>query len=280
VTEAFQGTEPHDLSRLIDSSGRAFGAFVEREGQLQGLITNFNPTMGAFASESENLAEAVAELGPTVETAHRSFLNLNEALPPLRRFSIEFRPAVAELPATIAAAEPWLVAAGPLLTRPALGGVSSSLERATPGLAGAQAAGYGALYQLEALSRCAANVLIPAGNQVLNDQFSTGQPNYREFFYATSGISGESQGFDGNGPFLRLQAGGGDTLVQTTDPAPLPNQPNNRVLYANTFEPPIGTQPLHGPQPPKKPKIKCQDQGVPDLNGPSGQVGPPSPHGP
>ena len=42
--------------------------------------------------------------------------------------------------------------------------------------------------------------------------FSTGQPNFREFFYGVTQLAGESQGFDGNGPFVRFQAGGGPQL--------------------------------------------------------------------
>lgn len=278
VTQAFQGTEPHDLSRLINSAGSSFGAFVQDDGQLQNLITNFDTTMGAFASQSANLSRAVSELGPTVATAHQSFVNLNASLPALRRFAIDFRPAVAQIPATITAGEPWIAAAGPLLSAGALGSVSSSLERATPGLGGAQQAGYGALDQLNALSTCETHTLQPTADQVINDQFSIHQPNYREFFYATTGISGESQGFDANGPYLRIQAGGGGKLVHTTDPNPLPNIPTNKTLYANNFESPIGTQPLMGPVPPKQPNSPCSQQPVPDLNGFSGQVGPASPH--
>ena len=113
---------------------------------------------------------------------------------------------------------------------------------------------------------------------MINDQFSTGQPNYTDFFYATTGIAGESQGFDGNGPFLRIQAGGGNKLVHETDPNPLPNIPTNQTLYAATAQDPIGTQPLFGPAPAKQPKVACSTQPVPDLNGPAGQVGPADPH--
>ena len=280
VTEALQGTEPRDLSALIDSAGRAFGAFVQRDGQLQSLIGNFDTTMRAFASRSQDLSRAVAQLGPTVSNAHRSFVSLNAALPDLRRFAIDLRPAVAELPGVIRTGDPWIRSIRPLLAPAALGSISTSLERATPGLGRAQQAGWGALGQLDALSLCETSTLQPTANQVIDDEFSLGQPNYREFFYATTGIAGESQGFDANGPYLRIQAGGGGQLDQTVDPKPVPAIPTNRVLYSHNFEDPIGTQPLFGPAPPKKPKVACSTQPVPDLNGPQGQVGAPSPHAP
>jgi len=278
VTQAFQGTEPHDLSRLIASAGSAFGAFVQNDGQLQDLITNFDVTMGAFASRSADLSRAVASLGPTVQAAHQSFTSLNAALPGLRRYSIELRPAVAQLPAVIRTGDPWINEIRPLLAPAALGNVSFSLQRATPGLAKAQQAGWGALGQLDALAQCETNTLQPTANQVINDQFSTGLPNYTDFFLTTVGLAGESQGFDANGPFLRIQAGGGNKLVHTTDPNPIPNIATNRTLYAATAENPIGTQPLFGPAPSKQPKVACSTQPVPDLNGSAGQVGPADPH--
>ena len=67
-------------------------------------------------------------------------------------------------------------------------------------------------------------------------------------------------------------------MTTTTDPSPLPNVPINKTLYANTFESPLGTQPLLGPAPAKQPNAPCHQQSVPDLNGPSGQVGSASPH--
>jgi phospholipid/cholesterol/gamma-HCH transport system substrate-binding protein len=275
VTQAFQGTEPHDLSRLIAGAGRFFGALVSREGRLQDLITNFNGAMQPFAAQSAALSRSVGLLGPTLTHAQRSFVSLDAALPPLRRYAIELRPAVAELPATISAAEPWLPGARTLLSRSLLGNVTRSLERATPGLAGAQEAGLAALPQLSMLSQCTSNVLVPTGDQVINDQFSVGQPNYREFFYTTVNLAGESQNFDGNGPFLRVQPGGGSQLVVANDPGG--NLPTDKQLWANTFQAPLGTQPRLGGAPLKQPRVECRSQPVPDLNGSLGAVGPPSP---
>ena len=60
VNEALLGQEPHDLSRLIASQRRIFGALLSREEQLKDLITNFNITTGALAAESENLSATCA----------------------------------------------------------------------------------------------------------------------------------------------------------------------------------------------------------------------------
>ena len=61
------------------------------------------------------------------------------------------------------------------------------------------------LPQLNRLSLCTTKVLVPTGNQTIEDRFSTGGPNYREFFYTLANFAGAAQNFDGNGPYVRAQ---------------------------------------------------------------------------
>jgi len=275
VAEALVGTEPGDLARLISGTARTFGALSVHEQQLRDLVTNWNQFTGALAAESENLGRTFEDLPPTLETTRTSLANLSDTLPALRRWAIEFRPAVAELPATIAAANPWLDQAEPLLSKPEAGGLVELVRRATPDLAAAGQAGLSTLPQIYQLSRCTSDVLVPTGNQVIQDRFSTGQPNYREFFYTTVNLAGESQNFDGNGPYLRLQTGNGDLTASQTDPNG--NLQTDKTLWAHTTLPPLGTQPGFGPKPPYRPDVKCYTNDVPDVNSGLGAVGPPSP---
>ena len=113
------------------------------------------------------------------------------------------------------------------------GGIARLLAEATPGLAGAAQEGKAvALPQLNRLSLCGSKVLIPTGNQTVNDPFSTGGPNYREFLYALTDFAGQSQNFDGNGPYFRIQPGGGDLLVG--EPNPDGNLTTDKTGYAFT----------------------------------------------
>jgi phospholipid/cholesterol/gamma-HCH transport system substrate-binding protein len=275
TNEALLGTEPRDLSRLLAGSRRTFAALVSREEELKGLITNLNLTAGALAAESGNLAETVRRLPPTLTTTRRSLLHLSQALPPLRAFAIEVRPGVAEIPATIDAAEPWLDQAEPLLAQRELGGIASLLARGVPELARAVGEGLAALPRVKLASRCVDEVLVPAGNVVLEDPFATGVENYKEFFYATAGIAGESANFDGNGQYLRFQPGGGGVLTRAANPAGVDTQSDE--VFGHTVAPPLGTAPPLTPKPPYKPEAKCFRNRVPDLNGPAAEVGPPSP---
>jgi ABC-type transporter Mla subunit MlaD len=276
VTNALLGTQPRDLSRLVAGAGRAFGALSRNEEDLKGLIVNFDVFTGALAAQSTNLTATVQRLAPFLDEFHGSLVSLNKTLPPLRAWAIELTPAVEELPGWIAAGKPWLEQAYPLLSGKEGGGTAKLLAEATPGFAGAAQAGKAiALPQLNRISLCTSRVLVPTGNQTLGGQFSTGGPTYREFLYTLANFSGWGQTFDGNGPFVRLQPGGGNVLAEA--PAPGGNLTTDKQVFSNTIAPPIGTQPQLAERPPKKPEVRCDSNPVPDLNGPLGQVGAPTP---
>jgi phospholipid/cholesterol/gamma-HCH transport system substrate-binding protein len=278
VTNAFLGTQQRDLSRLVAGAGRTFGAFASREADLQGLIDNFNVFTGALATQSTNLSTTINLLAPTLRTARASLVSLNRTLPPLRTYAIELTPAVAELPGLISASKPWLAQVRPLLSGKEAGGVAKLLAEATPGLAGAAQAGKETtLPQLNQLSLCTTKVLVPTFNQTINDRFSTGGPNYREFLYNLANFAGFSQNYDGNGPYLRTQAGGGPVLVGEPRPEGNPDTFSDQINYSNVTVAPLGNQPQLGKQPPLKPDVRCYTNPVPDVNGPLGQVGAPTP---
>jgi len=278
VTNALLGTQQRDLSRLVAGAGRTFGAFAAREADLKEFIDNFNVFTGALATQSANLSTTIHLLAPTLRVARTSLVSLNRSLPPLRGYSIQLTPAVAALPDLISASKPFLAQVRPLLSGKEAGGLARLLRKSTPGLAGAnQASKENTLPQLNRLVLCATKVLVPTGNQVIQDRFSTGGPNYREFLYNLVNFAGAAQNFDGNGPYLRAQAGGGPVLVGEPNPAGNPDTLSDQINYAHTITEPLGTQPQLGGKPPLKPDVRCYKNPVPDVNGALGQVGPASP---
>jgi phospholipid/cholesterol/gamma-HCH transport system substrate-binding protein len=288
VNEALQGTEPHDLSNLIAGQARVFTALSGHESQLQGLVTNFNTFAGALADESANLQRSIKLLGPTLQIAEPALRHTNSTLPFLRTFARDLASGIKELPATIAASQPWLDQTAGLLSQNELGYVASQLRAAGPGAGKAAADGRGLLSQIGQLSGCVDNVLIPTSNVVISDSGSgynfnpTNAPNYREFGYATTGLAGESQVFDGNGPMLRFfSAGGavpaGGPVPNLRMPVPGGPAPQQDALWGGTTVPPIGTKPVASSEPPFRTDVTCQTNDIPDLNGPAANLGPTSP---
>lgn len=289
VNQALQGTAPHDLSNLIAAQSHIFSALSTHESQLQGLITNFNTFTGALASQSADLQRSIKLLGPTLAIAEPALRHTNATFPYLRTVSRDLASGIKFLPATIAASQPWLDQTAALLSPNELGYVASQLRAAGPGAGKSAKEGQGLFSQIGLLSGCVDNVLIPTGNVVLNDSgpgynFTTGVPNYREFGYATTGLAGESQPFDGNGPALRFFSAGGAVPAG----GPVPNLrstvagggPTQDALWGGSATPPIGTKPVTSSEPPFRTDVTCQSNTIPDLNGPAAALGPtdPSPY--
>jgi phospholipid/cholesterol/gamma-HCH transport system substrate-binding protein len=272
VTQALTGTQEHDLAKLVSGSARAFTAFSADQSALQGLIDNFNVFTGALANQSENLQTTIHELAPTLQTAHTSLVSLDRSLPPLRTYAIELTPAVAELPGLVNASKPWLAQVRPLLTGKEAGGVAKLLAEATPGLAGATQAGRAvALPQVNQLSLCTTKVLVPTSEEPINDRFSDGGPNYRDFWRLLTDFASASQNFDGNGPYVRAQGGGGPYILEESNPTfklpPLEHQ------FTRSTEPPLGVQPQLQGQPEAHPEVRCETNPVPDINSGPAAVG-------
>jgi phospholipid/cholesterol/gamma-HCH transport system substrate-binding protein len=273
VLEAFLGVEPgRDLARLIDGTARTTGALIRNESALQNLITNFNVTMAALASEAGNLRTSIRELPGTLESANRALASLNEAFPPTRAFAREIIPGVRETPATIAAAFPWIDQARPLMGRKELGGLASELSPATRDLAKLTDSAIELLPQTNLASRCATDVVLPTGDVVIQDEFTTGAENYKEFFYTLVGLAGEGQNFDGNGMYVRFQTGGGAhsvSLGKSTTGSTAPQFGNNVAV-------PLGNRPAYpGKRSPYRPTATCYKQTPPNLNGPAAAKTPP-----
>lgn len=270
VADALTGTTRKDLSRLVASAGRAFGAFVRRDADLEQLIVNFNTFTNALAVQSTNLAATIQRFAPALEITHTSLVNLNRTLPPLRAWAIELQPSVERLPGLIDASRPWLRQAYPLLSGKEGGGAARLIREAVPGLAGAAQAGKAiALPQLNRISLCTTQVLQPTFNQTIEDQFSTGGPAYREFLYWLTALAGQTQSFDGNGRYLRIQPSAGDLLLRL--PNPEATQAIEQEVFGHASVAPTGLQPQLGGRPPKKPEVRCDKNPAPDLNGPLGQ---------
>jgi phospholipid/cholesterol/gamma-HCH transport system substrate-binding protein len=265
VFQALLGTEPsQDLSRLLRGTAKTTAALVRDEGALKGLITNFNATMAAFAAESDNLRATIAKLAPTLATADGALASLNAAFPPTRAFAREILPGVRETPATIAASFPWLRQARPLVSQAELGGLVKQLSPATADLARLTNESLTLLPQTDLLSRCARDVLLPTGDVVIRDEFTTGAENYKEFFYGLVGLAGEGQNFDGNGMYVRFQPGGGTDTISLGQAGSISQQ------FGSAPALPLGNRPFYpGKRPPYKPNATCYKQKLPDLNGPA-----------
>jgi phospholipid/cholesterol/gamma-HCH transport system substrate-binding protein len=264
VNQALLGERPHDLSRLVAAQARIARALDSREEQLKDLVSNLNTTLGATAAESASLQAALRLLPPTLQTADRTFAALNAAFPPTRAFAREILPGLRETPATIDAAFPWIAQTRALLGPAELQGAARQLRATTPDLTRLVARAETLLPQLDLIDRCLYGVVLPTGDIKLDDgPLSTGKENYKEFWYALTGIAGEGQSFDGNGPYVRFQTGGGPYQVSLASKT-------SGQLFGNSVAVPLGNRPAYpGKRPPYRPDVPCTSNQLPNLNGPA-----------
>jgi phospholipid/cholesterol/gamma-HCH transport system substrate-binding protein len=261
VNQALLGTELHDLSKLVGSSQKVFGALSSRETQLQDLLTNWNVTFGALASEQDNLRQTIRLLPTVLEAANPALDNLNAAFPPTRAWALEMVPGVNETAATIDAGFPWVRQARALLRPSELQGLVAELDPAIDDFAQFTNGTLALIPKLDAFNRCQYDVVLPTGEQTIEDgNLSTGFQNYKEFWQTMVGFAGENQNFDGNGSYNRFQAGGGGNTIQTGPVGAA------GPMFANATAPPLGTRPSRTSKAPYKPKVACHTNSVPNLN--------------
>ncbi|MBV9214024.1 MAG: MCE family protein [Actinobacteria bacterium] len=270
VNGALLGTELHDLSRFIAGQARISGALASNEGDLKDLITNFNRTAGAFASEEANLRSTIHLLPGVLQRANPAFAALNAAFPPTRAFAREILPGIRELPATIDAAFPWIDQTRQLLSPAELQGLVSDLRPTVPNLAELVNGTVRLLPKVDLVAKCMTRVILPTGDVKLNDPpLSTGVENYKEFFQALTGLSGESQNFDGNGQYTRFATGGGTQSISTG------SLPGQGPLFGNAATKPLGTRPARpAGKPPYNRTYPCYKNPRPNLNAAQTGAGP------
>jgi ABC-type transporter Mla subunit MlaD len=274
VNEALLGTDPaRDLDRLLRGGARTAEGLARNEVQLRDLVGNLATTAGALAAEQTALRATVRELAPALAQASGALDALDAAFPATRAWAREILPGIRETAAVIDAARPWVREVRALLAADELRGLAAQLAPLSRDLATLTQESLALLPRADRTARCARDVVLPAGEQVIRDEFHTGEENYKELFYGLVGLTGEGQNFDGNGQYVRFQTGGGDNVIRLGR-SNLGGPPQFGALPVPT----LGTRPRYpGRRPPYRPDAPCAEQAPPALNGPAAARGVPGP---
>jgi ABC-type transporter Mla subunit MlaD len=267
VNEAALGQDMHDLSRLIAGQQKVSAALSSNDENLKDLVTNFNRTTAAFAGEASSLRSTIHQLPGVLETADTTLSSLNRSFPPTRAFAREILPGVRQSAPTIDAAFPWIAQTRKLVSKPELQGLVRDLRPATASLSSVTDQSLVLLPQVDLVSRCALDNVLPTGDKPVDDGFlSTGIANYKEFWQTLTSLSGESQNFDGNGSYTRFQTGGSNHTVSTGKTTFGGDQ-----LFGNAAEPPLGTRPARpATKPPYDRSVPCYKSTPPNLTAKTG----------
>jgi virulence factor Mce-like protein len=255
VFDALGGESPGDLGDLIRDQGTVAGALVENPEQLRNLIVNFDTTAGALADREADLRDAVDTLPGVLAQALPTFDALNAALPSVGPFVEAARPGVRSTGPTARDLIPLLRQLRGLVSAQELRGLSGDLRDATPDLAALARESVPMLEQLRLVGSCSTEVLTPFGNSTVGDpNFPANGPAHQELAQALSGLAGESESFDANGAWFKVQGTGG---LETLNFGGLAG---NLSLPATGLNPPVQEE-----RPPLRPDVPCETQEVPDL---------------
>jgi phospholipid/cholesterol/gamma-HCH transport system substrate-binding protein len=270
VNQAAQGTQLHDLSKLVAGTQKVSAALSSNDQNLKDLVTNFNTTTAAFASESANLKSTIAQLPGVLNLANATFTDLNRSFPPTRAFAREILPGVRQTGPTITAAFPWIRQTRALVSKPELQGLVHDLQPAVADLSSVTDESLRLLPQVDLANRCVIDIIIPTGDKPVDDGFlSTGLPNYKEFWQTLTALSGESQNFDGNGQYTRFQTGGGPQTF-STGPTGVTSFVGPQ-FFGNPAAAPVGTRPARpATKPPYNRKKACYTNTPPNLTATTG----------
>jgi phospholipid/cholesterol/gamma-HCH transport system substrate-binding protein len=268
VNEAVLGTEPHDLSRAIQSSSRVITALAADRPRLGGLVSNFAVVARALSDRQAELRETLAGLDDVLGEAPATLEAIDAATPSARRLVGAARPFLRRAPGAINPAVPLARELRRLLARPRLPTLISLARPTVGSLAGAAPDAITTFAGLRAPTGCLLDNAVPTLTSTIDDDdLSTGQPVYRDLLYTLTGLASATRNFDGNGFSTRYYAGFGSELIATPfgDPA---------QLLALSAEPIAGARPAKPSEaPPLRPDVPCEQSEPPDLTATTGPGG-------
>ena len=275
VSEAYLGTENHDLSRLLKGQGKVFGALSRNENALKGFVTNLNRTVAAFAVQEDNLKATIPQLRDVLKVGRPALQSLNSALPSLRAFARDALPGTRAASPTLDAQIPLVRQLRALVSENELQGLAADLRDAVPDIIHLNKGSTKTFRYTRALSACQNNVLVPFAKEPIPDpDFASDDPEvdnsdepwFKQQQRAFVGLAGESRLFDGNSSFFRVQAGGGPAQLVTTGET-------GEDYFSSQLFPVEGVRPI-SPLADYRPKFRpdqpCELQEVPDLHAENG----------
>jgi virulence factor Mce-like protein len=269
VTHDLLGTRPNDLGNLVGNGAVVAGALDSHPQNLENLITDFNTTANAFARVNTSLSAAVAELPRTLAAAQPALTDLNNSFPPLERLAAALIPGVKSAGPTIDVSLPFISQLRQLVQPAELRGLTADLAVTVPALARLTKAATPLMAnQVRPLASCVSNVIYPWSQlQVPDNNFTpaNGFPNRPIYVEALDFLPGLAGESRNFDPNgSYIRVLGGSGSLTYSLQPGLLGQALSAINGVQPQPPPNGTRP------PLHPNTPCETQTVPDLFSPSG----------
>jgi virulence factor Mce-like protein len=205
ASRALRGTQPGDLPRTIDSTGRLTSQLAASPPALAALVSQFDRFAGALASGDGALAASVRGLDQVLIAAPPSLSSLQQTLPVLTGFARRLQPALLAAPPALAAGNRLLAQVRQTVQPPELPALVQRLAPVIGTLPALEPPLTRAFDLFAPASQCVSTHIIPALDQVVPDgRLSSGRPAWQDLLHMAAARTGTSPGFDGNGGTLRI----------------------------------------------------------------------------
>jgi virulence factor Mce-like protein len=268
--EAGRGTEPHDLSRMIESTNRIAAALDSNPERLGGLVDNLAATADAVRTRDVELAAGIAELEDVLRVTPAAVRSVDAALPVLESASRRLTPALAEAPRAFRESTSTLRELDRLVEPSARGRTIAAMRTTLIDMPSLISGLAELLPAVKPMTDCLSSHVVPVLEAKVPDgDLSTGRPVWQDFAHMLVGLASASQNFDGNGYALRYQLGLGNQTLSTAD---LPGLgPLVGLAPTNLRSRPLPREDRQAP--PVRTDKPCADQPVQKLDAASGSAG-------
>jgi phospholipid/cholesterol/gamma-HCH transport system substrate-binding protein len=264
TARGLRGQRSGDLGAALRGASGLTRQLARNPGELAEIVTSYRRVIGTLAGSDAQLRAAVPAAERFLRGAPASLAAIDAVLPSLKRFAVDLRPTLRELPRQTPAVNRALTQVAttalpdelPRLVRllgdpvSVLPTVERQLQFVTP-YAGS-------------IGRCLSKVVIPGlSQQVPDGPLTLEQPAWLELLHAFSGLAAASPAFDANGTTIRAGLTEGDTSLSGVLPG-LKDSIN--VIGGGDVE---GVSPKwlgHGRRPTRRVDQPCDGQKIPDLS--------------
>jgi len=264
AARALRGRRPGDLAAALRDSGALTQQLAGDPQQLAEIVTNYRRVIGRFAASDDALRRTVSGADRFLAGAPASLRALDAVLPDLRRFAVDLRPVLRELPRQTPSINRALAQVGTTALPSQLPRLVRLLEQPVADLPVLERQLQFVAPYAGPIARCLSKVVVPGLSQRVPDgPLSLDQPAWLELLHAFSGLAAASPAFDANGTTIRAGLTEGDTSLAGVVPG-LKDVIN--VVGGGNIE---GVSPKwlgHGQRPSRRVDQPCEDQKIPDLS--------------
>jgi virulence factor Mce-like protein len=263
VSVAAQGTEPHDLSRLVSSAARATGQLAERDTALAGLVTGLNRTSAALIASPGALGRSVVEADRLLRAAPPALDSIDRIVPPVDRFIDALRPASRYVPPVLRKLHELGAQLRGIGKPSAMARLLSGIRPVLRNTPRFSLLSRGLFPLVGPVVTCLRDNVMPTLRSPVDDgPLSSGRAVWQDFLHATVGLASASQDFDADGPWFRYLGAIGPGAFSTG------SVPGVGQLLGTTPQPLLGSRPVWlgpGRTPPFRPDAPCTKQEPPNL---------------